>query len=405
MRPLSPRVAVAAMLSAVLLITTPSLSASAVARPDRVGLVSFVGASLTSSGATLSIDWKAVPGATKYEVFASPSFAALPKKTTPSLTVTNSRATLTKLDRGRDYYVQVRAVNSAGPAYRSLRVGHRTITAQAKLPTTAPRYRALTWNVCSYDCPRFSTRAKVVNKRIAELKPDLIGLQEASKYTKAPRGYAFAYDGQNDILVRSSAFTKVKKNTKGATSGYVVAGSRYARAGKGFAWAALKHRSGQYVVAFDIHLLVGTSGANLRQREYEASRVNPFIQRTLARLARSHGSLTDWENAAVIVLGDVNSQKSRTNDDTLRILEKSGWHDAFDQARSLTRQHHNSANPDWKTRPVIGTLWGAHVDKVLVRPSRSVVYSWENAGKLVDGKYVAPLGSDHHPVLVEVGLK
>lgn len=405
MRPLSPRVAVAVVLSAVLLITTPALPASAATRPAQVGLVSFVGASLTSSGATLTVDWKDVPGATSYQVFASKSYDGVATKTTPSAVVKTSRAKLTGLARGTDYFVQVRAVNSAGRGYGSPRVGHQTITAQAKLSSTAPRYRLLTWNVCSYICSDFSTRAKVINSRISELKPDIVGLQEASRYTKAPSGYTFAYNGQNDILLRASTFTKVKSNSKGVTSGHAVTASKYTRSGRGFTWAALKHKSGKYILAVDVHLLVGTSGANLRQREYEASRVSPYISRVLARLNKSHGHLTDWTKVAKVVLGDVNSQKSREGDDTLKILEKAGWHDAFDESRLLKRQHHNTANPEWKMKPIIAVKWGAHVDKVLVRPSRSVVYSWENAGEMSGSSYVGPLGSDHHPVLVELSLK
>lgn len=405
MRPLSPRVAVAVMLSALLVVTTPAVTATAASRPDRVGLVSFTGASLTPSGATLTVDWKGMEGVTAYEVFASTSYDSLPTKQTPTMTVTGSKATLRGLAEGRDYFVQVRAVNSAGPGLRSLRVGHGTMTAEASLPSTAPRYRALSWNICSNACPSFSTRAKVINSRIAELKPDVVALQEASRYSTAPRGYRFAYNGQNDILIRSSAFTQVTATSSRPTSGYVRPGKKYATPGKGFAWAAVRHSSGRYLLVVDVHLVVGTSGAALQQREYEASRVGPFIRRTLAQLDETHGSRTDWTTAPVIVLGDFNTHKSRTGDDTMKNLEASGWHDAFDQARSLTRQHHNTANPDRTSTPVIGILWGAHVDKALVRPSRSVVYSWANAGEMSGTRYATPLGSDHHPLLVELGLK
>lgn len=405
MRPLSPRVAVAALLAAVLVVTTPALDASAASRPGTVGLVSFTGASITPSGAaTLTVDWADVPGATGYQVFVSRTYD-FPSKTAPSADVTESKATIGGLARGRNYFVFVQAYNAAGKGSRSWRVGHRTMAPEATLPSTAPRYRAMTWNVCSHSCGSFSTRAKVINSRIAELKPDIVALQEASKYVRAPRGYSFAYNGQNDILIRSATVRKVKATSRGATSGYTRLAKKYAGPGKGIAWAALRHSSGQYVLAVDVHLLSGSSRAAVRQREYEASRVRPVITRTLAALNTSHGSLTDWTKAPVIALGDFNTQKGLTGDDSLSILHGAGWHDAFDQARKLTRQHHSSANPDWKSTPVIGVKWGAHVDKVLVRPSRSVVYRWENAGKMSRGRYVTPLGSDHHPVLVELALK
>ena len=403
MRPLSPRVAVAVVLSAALLITTPALPASAATRPDQVGLVSFVGASLTSSGATLTVDWANVPGATKYQVFASTDYDALPKKTTPSATVTGSKATIKGLSKGKDYFVQVRALSSAGTGARSWRVGHRTMAAEAKLTSSSPRIRTLTWNICSNQCSSFSSRTKVINSRMAELKADLVGFQEASNYTKAPSGYAFGYNGQNDILYRTAAFSKVKAKSGGPTSGYARPGKKYASPGKGFAWAALAHRNGQQLLVVDVHLLVGNSGAGLKQREYEAGRVQPFIERTLARLAKSHSS--KWKNAPVIVLGDINSQKGRTGDDTLSILKKAGWHDAFDQARFLLRQHHATANSDFETTPSIGITWGAQIDKVLVRPSRTIVYKWAHAAEMSGSRYASPLGSDHHPVLVELAVK
>lgn len=405
MRLLSPRGAVAVLATAALLAATPVVTATAATRPAQVGLVSFVGASLTSSGATLTVDWADVPGAQKYEVFASTSYDALPEKTTPSATATGSKATITGLSKGKDYFVQVRAVSSAGAGPRSWRVGHRTIVSEAQLSSTAPIYRALTWNICSNVCGSFSSRAKVINTRIVDLKPDVVALQEASNYTTAPGGYGFAYNGQNDILVRSGVVAKVAKNSAGATSGYARFGKKYASPGKGMAWAALKHKDGQYFVVLSVHLLVGTSGNALLQREYEASRVDPFITRTLAALDKSHGSLTDWTKVPVIVMGDFNTQKSRTGDDTMTILKNDGWHDAFDQARTLVKQHYATANPEWSTEPVVAITWGSHIDKMIVKPSRAVVVKWAHAAAMSSGRFVSPLGSDHHPLLFEVGLK
>ncbi len=404
MRPLSPRVAVAALLAAALVVTTPAPDASAASRPGTVGLVSFTGASLTPSGATLTVDWPDVPGAAFYEVYASRTFD-FPAGAAPRAKVSRSQATISGLARGTDYYVYVRAVNAAGPGPRSWRVGHSTIAGQASLPAGSPRYKALTWNVCSTACASFSSRAKIINSRISELKPDIVALQEASKYTKAPSGYSFAYNGQNDILLRSSVLTKVRAKASAPTSGYLRPAKKYAAPGRGFAWAAVRHTSGQYMLVVDVHLVTGSSRAAVKQRAYEAGRVGPYIARTLAALKKSHGSLTDWSAAPVLVLGDLNTHKSHTTDPTLSVLRKAGWRDAFDQARSLSRQHHSTANPTWTTAPVIGVTWGNHVDKVLVRASRSVVYRWEVAGKMSKGRYVAPLGSDHHPLLVEVGLK
>lgn len=406
MRLLSPRGAVAVLATVALLAATPVATATAAARPDRVGLVNVVGASLTASGATLTVDWTDVPGADRYEVFASPSFDKLPTKTTPSATVTASKATVGRLDPGRDYYIQVRAVNSAGPGLRSLRIGHGTIADEVTLRADTPVYRLLTWNVCSNACGSFSTRAKVITSRIRELAPDIVALQEASKYTTAPTGYRHVVDGQNDILVRRGEFGAVPATASKPTSGSVRFSSTYATSGKGVAWAALHHRSGAYILVLDVHLVTGTSRSAVAQREYEAGRVASLVTSLRKKLAASHRSVADWTRVPAIFLGDFNTHKSRTDDDTMAVLEGRGYRDAFDQARALTRQHHNTANPEWSTRPVIGQLWGAHVDKVVVRPSRAVVRSWANAGEMSSSRrYVTPLGSDHHPLLVEVSLR
>lgn len=417
MRLLSPRGAVAVLLSAAVLLATPALTPTAdaavidaslqstAARPAKVGLVSFVGASLTSTGATLTVDWADVPGAKSYEVFASTSYDGVATKTTPSTTVSASKATISKLATGRDYYVQVRAVSSAGTGPRSNRVGHGTIVDEVDLAAGAPVYSAMTWNICSNACGSLSTRTKVINSRIRDLTPDIVALQEASKYTKAPSGYAHVVNGQNDLLVRKGQFSLVAKNKKGATAGAVRFLTKHATSGKGIAWAALKHRTGRYVLVIDAHLVAGTSKAAVAQREYEAGRLASRITSTLKGLNKSHGSVTNWMTVPVIVLGDFNTHKSRTGDDTMAVLEKRNWYDAFDQARSLRLQHHNTANPDWHTKPVLGYTWGSHVDKVVVRPSRSVVYRWVNVGKMSGGRYVSPLGSDHHPLFVRVSLR
>ncbi|WP_405374222.1 MULTISPECIES: hypothetical protein [unclassified Microbacterium] len=406
----------------MLVLSTPTLSAvaapsssgvetaAAAARPARVGLVSFTGASLTASGATLTMTWPAVPKAQGYEVHASTSYAKAVPDGSPNASVTGTRATISGLKPGTDHYVAVRAwwKDAKGKVVygpSAGRVGHSTISAQATLPASASKFSVVTWNICSNACSGFGTRAGVINRRIAEMKPGIVMMQEASKYKKAPAGYRFGYDGQADILYRAGEFSKVAAAKGKPTSGLSRFASKAATSGKGVAWAALKNRSGEYVVAFNAHLVVGGSAKAVAQREYEASRLGPYVNNVLAKLAKSHGSLTDWKKARVVISGDFNTHKSRTSEKSMKILEKAGWYDAYDESRKLTRQHYNSANPTRGTKPVIGVTWGDHVDKVLVRPSRSVVYGWANIGKMAKGRFVAPLGSDHHPVQVVLSVR
>ncbi|MFJ6678030.1 fibronectin type III domain-containing protein [Microbacterium sp. NPDC091382] len=366
-------------------------------RPDAAGLVTFVGASLERSGATLTIDWPDVKRATAYDVYAATSFEGVAKMTEPTMTVRGSSAKIPALRKGQDYFVRVVPTNNVGPGVGSARVAHRTITAETT-PGAAKAYSLMTWNICSNACSGIAKRKPVIDSRIRELAPGVVALQEASKYSKAPAGYSFAVNGQNDILVRNGTFAKVPAKAKQETSGTKRFSSRFASAGKGVAWAALRHSSGQHVVVFNTHLVVGTSTASTKQRQYEADQLATFVNQTMTRLGTSHPAL---RNASPVLLGDFNVSKGREGDATASVLLSRGWADAFDQARSLRGQHYNSANPKMSAKPVVSVTWGAHVDKVMVKPSRTIVTSWENAGKMKNGAFVTPLGSDHHPILVK----
>lgn len=367
-------------------------------KPGAVGLVTFTGASLTAKGATLSIDWANVARASSYDVFVSSSYSGAVKATKPRLSVTSSKAVITGLKKGTSYFVRIVAANNVGRGDSSARVGHKTITAEAKLDGTEAPYSVMTWNVCSVVCGNIGARTKAINSRIRELKVGVVGLQEAMKYTKAPSGYAFAVNGQNDILIRKGVFSKVGKKGNVATTGSKKFARKYAGSGHGVTWAALRHSSGKYVVVFNTHLVVGTSKSLRAQRNYEAQQLSPYVNAVMRKLSASNPKL---KGAATILIGDFNTSLSAAGDSTMSSLNKAGWVDSFQQARTLIRQHHNSANPDRNSKPVIGITWGAHVDKVWVKPSRTVITSWENAGKMKGSRYVTPLPSDHHPVLVK----
>ena len=398
----------AAVLALALVFAAPP--AFATTTPSRVGLVSFTGASLTSSGATLTIAWPAAAGAASYRVFASTSFDGVAEMTTPLVTTTRTTATIPHLLTGRDYFVQVRGVSSGGVVGSpSLRVGHGTIASEPSAAALASHktvtgLKVMTWNICSNACSNFAVRKTVVNSRIGELAPGIVGMEEASKYTTAPSGYAFGYKGQNTILYRTSLFTSVKKGTT-VLRGSARFASVYTTSGHGVTWAALRDRiNGKYLVVFDVHLLSGSTVTTVKQREYEASRLSPYIGRMYSMLKTTYGSVTNWSDAAPVVVGDFNTNKSHPTDATQSILRKAGWLDSFDQAHHLTRQHYNSANPTWSLLPVIGERWGDDVDKLMVKPSRTAVLSWANVGKMSGGRFVAPLGSDHHPLMFQISV-
>lgn len=398
-----------ALFALTLPLAVPASASAAEPRIGRVGVVTFVGKSLNGTNASITMVWPKVSGAENYEVFASTDYDKTKPDSSPDAKVTTNKATVSGLKAGRNYFFTVRAVKTNKDGKRNYgqpagRVGHSTISAQAKLPARASRFTLMTWNICSNACSDISSRAKTISKRINELKPSIVTLQESSRYSKAPSGYSWGHKGQNGIIYKSGEFGKVKAAKGKPTSGSNRFASKKATSGKGISWTALKHKSGEYVVVFDAHLVVGGSKSAVAQREYEASRVNPYVNSILAKLAKSHGKLTNWKKARIIVAGDFNTHKSRGGEKALANLEKSGLYDAIDEAEKLTLQHHNSANPKWSTTPVLGLTWGDHVDKVFVKPSRAVVHGWRNAGKISKGKWVKPLGSDHHPVMVNVSL-
>jgi endonuclease/exonuclease/phosphatase family metal-dependent hydrolase len=374
-----------------LLVAAPADAATA--RPAQVGVVSYVGASLTGTDrASLTIRWAPVRTAATYEVFVGSSFTGVAGVTTPSVTVREPQAVIPNLARGKDYFVQVRAVNAAGKAgYKSYRVGHRTIVAEGSGAGTT--YKLMTWNVCSNKCAGIATRQKLVNARIVETQPSMVALQEAIKYSAAPTGYRFAFKGNNAILYDTDVFTLV------ATGEQVLFSSKYTSGGNGVSWAALKDRTtGRLAVVFDAHLRTGATSRDVNQRIYESTRLVAMVRNTLAVLRLEHPSL-DWDTATTYVAGDLNTHKSRTGDGALDRLAAAGWHDAFDQARVLVRQHHNSMNPKMLATPPLGIKWGDHIDKVLVQPGKTVVLKWANMQKMSGSKYTK-LASDHLPIMV-----
>ncbi|MFV0374005.1 fibronectin type III domain-containing protein [Microbacterium sp.] len=383
--------------------TAPSAATAATSRPGQVGLVNFVGSSLSGGKATLRLDWASVSGASSYKVFVSRTYDGVAAATRPVAQPTGSGATIRGLTPGVDYFVQVSAVNSAGTGFRSQRVGHGTIKAEASSSSLRTHsFRLMTWNVCSVQCSSMSSRTRVINERIGDLKPGFVVAQEASSYSTAPSGYRFAVNGQNDILYRTSEFSPITNDGK-IVRGETEFASKYASNGKGAAWAAFQDRAtGRGLVVVTVHLRVGDTSSTIAQREYEASRLSAYVDGVVRNLSSTLSSR--WASAPVVIAGDFNTHKSRAGDDSQEILERAGWFDAYDQSRALNCQHCNSANPTMQAAPVIGVKWGDHVDKVLVRPSHAIVEGWANAGERSGYNFVTPLGSDHHPVLVRVML-
>ncbi|GAA2082530.1 endonuclease/exonuclease/phosphatase family protein [Aeromicrobium tamlense] len=420
--------AVVAVLTAATL-GTPAEAASK--KPGAVGLVSVTGAApYDSSGkkyAKISISWPKATRAKKYQVFVAGSRAGVAKAKKPRVTVKSRKATITKLKRNRTYWIQVRAVNGSKAGKRSARIARVTPAATAKLWSKRhPVYRLMSYNVCSNACSKWETRQPLVVNEVLRLKPDVLAVQEASRWKNAViPGYTETLGGKdNRIFYRTAAFEQVTQRLSATQqsaecpletdprTGKVVRDDEgdpvrvepcilpldgvAEPEGKDAPWSVLRHKaSGQAVVFVGIHLKVDEGGSNAAVRARQTSQIFTDLGNQLAWWGKR------LHHLPVVLLGDFNTNRSRAGNSRLEtVMQANGFYDAYEQALKVSRQHFNTANPRWSTQPIVGVTWGDHVDKVWVRPGRSRVHQWANVGKMSGGRFVAPLPSDHHPLMV-----
>lgn len=425
--------ALIAVLGAALLGTPAQAAAK---RPAQVGLVSFTAAALHTSGgksyAKVRLSWPKAKYATRYQVFVATTRNGVAKAKKPRVTVRGTQAVVTKLGRHRTYWFQVRGTNGKAVGARSARVARVTPVSTATLSTSRyPIHAMLSYNVCSNACTSraWSGRQPLVVNQILAVRPGVVALQEASRWSTTVPGYTEIEGGKdNRILYRDDLYEPVTQTLTEAQQSAKCPLQRTPRGalvldedgdpvrvepcvlpvqgiaeppGKDAPWALLRHRaSGQEVAFVAAHLLTGDSDANARYRATQARDIFADLRLHLAWWGRS------FPSTPIAVIGDFNTNRSRTNHAIVEsAMRQQGFYDSYEQARSLSRQHQNTANPNWQWRtPTIGVTWGDHVDKVWVRPARSIVKSWANVGLMRGGQYVSPLPSDHHPLLVRAQL-
>ncbi|MBA4607206.1 endonuclease/exonuclease/phosphatase family protein [Aeromicrobium sp. Marseille-Q0843] len=404
---------------------TPAEAASKT--PGGVGLVSVTGAATYESGgkkyAKVSITWPKATRAKKYQVFAAGSRAGVLKAKKARVTTKSRRATITKLRRNRTVWIQVRAVNGSKAGKRSARIARVTPAASKSLSTKRyPAYKLMSYNVCSNACSRWSSRMPLVVREVQRIRPDVLAVQEASQWKGAQiPGYTETLGGKdNRIFYRTAAFEQVTQRLSATqqSSECETTWDPVARKdvrvepcvlpldgvaepeGKDAPWTVLRHRaSGQAAVFVGVHLKVDEARSNAGVRASQTSKIFSDL----------NGQLAWWgkrmHNLPVVLIGDFNTNRSRAGNSRLEsVMHANGFYDAYEQARSVSRQHFNTANPRWSTQPVVGVTWGDHVDKVWVRPGRSRVVQWANVGLMSGGRFVAPLPSDHHPLLVRAQI-
>ena len=414
--------------SLVAVVTTALFAApaEAAAKPAKVGLVSIVGTSTYVSGgrtyAKVKISWPKARKATKYQVFVSSSAARVLKVRKPTKTVRGTSVTISKLGRHRQVWFQVRAVNGSRPGPRSSRVARITPLASPQLSAaTSPVISMMTYNVCSNACSKWTTRMPLVVKQIDRIKPDVLAVQEASQWKAAEiPGYLEARCGKdNRIFYREDVFEQVERPLSEGqeTEDCAAPSSPEAAAdqpnepnepavaplvgelsipGKNVPWTLLRHRrTGQEVAFLGFHLAVDSNGS---KASYRASQTTSAITK-LDEDFKAWG--LEKQSIPTVLIGDFNTNRSRAGNSTLEtVMNRNGYFDSYEQARLLINQHFNSANPAWATLPRIGVTWGDHVDKIWIRPTKTRVHLWMNAGEMAGGRWKAPLPTDHHPVLI-----
>ena len=401
----------APVVGALLVLGLLATPAGAATKPAKVGLISFTGASLSGSKATLTLSWPAARHARSYEVFVSRSYSGV--LSAKVFKRTSGRATtLTGLARGATYYVTVRGVNGSAKGPRASRVGRTTIAAQGTGEN--PTRSVLTWNICSEKSGcvdgggSWSRREATFQKIVAARRPSVLALQESRNlafgrptsvpgYTRAaywsskavffdPAVYGLVTKGETPREALDGSLRSCAEATDGRYGCLELGGGKYA------VWAELEDlATGRRVVYASAHTTSGKSESSARTRQAEVTRLLAGV------------TALNVERLPVVLAGDWNSHRNRSNDYVGTELRRGGFRDAFDLARSVLRQHLNSYN-DWRTTPTVSVTWGDHVDKVWVQPGRTVVRRWENSAPMTGSRYTAPLVSDHNPVLVRISV-
>lgn len=427
---LPPLVCVVTVVLASALLGTPAEAAPK--KPGTVGLVSVTSTNSYASGAKkyarVAIQWPKAKRATRYEVFVARTKAKVAKKRKPTKVVRKPKAVIHELKRNRTYWFQVRALNGKRAGNRSARIARVTPVGRAKLSKrTHPVHSMMSYNVCSNACKtrKWTKRQPLVVNQILAVRPDVVALQEASRWSTTIPGYTEALGGHdNRILYRDDVYEQVTRDltppadpveppdpenpdeptpepTEPPEPWIEPIDGVTDPPGKNAPWVLLRHRAtGQETVFVAVHLLTGDTNANARYRATQSRTIFSDLDAQLAWWD------LDMRQIPIAFIGDYNTNRSRSNHQVVEAeMKRYGFWDTYEQARTLSRQHQNTANPYWQWRtPTIGVTWGDHVDKVWVRPGRSVVHSWANVGLMNGSQYLAPLPSDHHPLLVRAQL-
>ena len=377
-----------ALLVLALIVVLVPASPPAFAAISRVGVVTFAGASTTS----LTLAWPKASGARGYQVWKSIHKDMAYR--TVARSVSGTAATVSGLTPGETYCFQVQGKAGSSLGLRSAVTCHPTIRAQSAI--TGPAYKVMSFNACANACSGWTGRSAAAREMVRVRQPDVMALQESSGWMTPPPGYSSAASkSAKRIFYKTSRFSLVS-DSSGVRAGEIL--MRNTDPGRYAVWAELADRdTGKRMIFTSAH--TSPAYAEYPERAQE-------VQTLMSRINQLNtGGL------AVIYAGDFNSNKNRgdysesagfgSQDTVGRTFAAAGYYDSYDLARTLKRNNWNSF-AGWSTTPKRSIVWGDHVDHVYVKPSRSNVYQWMNAGLYSGSSYSSPIPSDHRPVMVQL---
>jgi endonuclease/exonuclease/phosphatase family metal-dependent hydrolase len=399
---------------------------------------------VASTPGSVTLTWTST-GASRYRVAYARSVSAVARSSAPSRT-TSGRATTLVVDGlrpGTTYCFTVRTIKGARTGPRS--AAHCHSTSRPTAASTAP-LSVVTYNICGVasNCGRWNAkRQRAVLAQIDRSKADVVALQEMGRrrYSMAgplrARGYRqIGYDADDLLFYRASRFEiQVDASMRPVCRDRPVdAGVDTSR------WTPATHyQSGASYIFVDGRWFLSVSGCPLESVRVDARYGNPPIghkamltyailydrltgrtpvfMNTHLKNGKDHRAVRarrkqvatllshfSWivGDRPVILMGDFNSDATRSDDAVGRALRKAGLVDTYQNSTSYKRPQINSFN-GFNRSPRRDERWGGHIDRVFTSAGVGAA-NWEVVARIVRGRYVGPRASDHNPVRVSLRL-
>ncbi|MGQ2912293.1 endonuclease/exonuclease/phosphatase family protein [Aeromicrobium sp.] len=384
--------------------------APASAKPGRVGAPW-----VTASGPTsITLTWPAAKGATRYRVTYGASVAAVKRSTAPARWTKGRQTSLRVggLSPGRTYCFMVSGRKGSSAGARSS--VHCKPTMRRANDSTRPRTSVATFNVCllSSTCTDSPARLEAILDRIRRADADVLVLQELQgpygrqlQERLEAEGYVLGvlYSEYQAIYYRperwdlgSFRYTACEPDGRCYEASRTIRDQAWLGATRGqgrMVMVGLEHRETGTVHRFyGVHLSAGGTDSARRLRRLETDR--------LVEKMRSHAEYSSPQR--VVVAGDWNTYRGRTDDYPRVALARVGLHDAYERSSTYAFPYRDSYTAN-RTVPRRGVLYGDHVDRVFLHDAVGST-DWRVVVRTRNGRYTTPMASDHNPVRVSLYL-